>query len=85
VVEPPLTGWVGPTNHIENIHYDDDDNLHLILKGRKLWLIYPPSQSTNLLFYSLLPLLWNFMKFGHDGAPFMRNGIGGDPATTNIE
>eukprot|EP00658_Telonema_sp_P-2_P048313 TRINITY_DN36759_c0_g1_i1.p1 TRINITY_DN36759_c0_g1~~TRINITY_DN36759_c0_g1_i1.p1 ORF type:complete len:364 (+),score=51.98 TRINITY_DN36759_c0_g1_i1:209-1300(+) len=37
-----LVGWVGAANHVERLHYDSDANLHLVLRGRKRWLLYPP-------------------------------------------
>jgi len=51
---PPLTGWVG-SEHTEQLHYDDEDNLHLMLHGQKSWHIFPPN--TALQYPSFMSLL----------------------------
>ena len=28
---PALSLWAGPAGHVEYLHYDDDDNLHLVV------------------------------------------------------
>ena len=39
----PLTVWAGPSGHVESLHYDDEDNLHVVICGTKEWVLYPPS------------------------------------------
>ena len=39
---------------LEQLHYDDEDNIHLMLHGRKRWLIFPPNAP---LHYPTLPSL----------------------------
>ena len=43
---PPasMTAWVG-TSHTEPLHYDNSDNLHLMVQGQKRWLLFPPNSS----------------------------------------
>ncbi len=31
--ETRLTVWIGPINHIEDLHYDAPMNVHIVLKG----------------------------------------------------
>ncbi len=38
-----LTAWAGTSAHVEPLHYDDCDNLHMVVCGRKIWKIFPPS------------------------------------------
>lgn len=30
----PLVMWAGPCDHVEYLHYDDEDNLHLVVCGK---------------------------------------------------
>ena len=39
----PLTIWAGSSGHVESLHYDDEDNLHVVICGTKEWILYPPS------------------------------------------
>ena len=39
----PLSLWLGPPGHREQLHYDDADNLHMQLAGRKQWSLFPPA------------------------------------------
>jgi hypothetical protein len=41
--DAPLSLWLGPPGHREQLHYDDADNLHMQLVGRKLWSLFPPT------------------------------------------
>jgi hypothetical protein len=41
--DSPLFLWLGPPGHREQLHYDEADNLHMQLAGRKLWSLFPPS------------------------------------------
>ena len=84
-----LLAWVGATNHIERLHYDDEDNLHLVCRGRKRWLLFPPASlaSPALGFLALRPQLQAVLWGGASGAPLgalplMPDGIGGDPASS---
>lgn len=79
-----ISAWVGANTHVEPLHYDDDDNLHLMLRGSKRWIIFPPSQTlTSLGFYSLWPLAWALLA--KVALPKLPNGIGCDPASTAVD
>jgi hypothetical protein len=73
-----LTSWVGADNHVENLHYDDEDNLHLVLTGAKEWLLIPPGKLADLNYHSLTESL----KENQVGAP-SSSEVGKDPATTS--
>jgi lysine-specific demethylase 8/hypoxia-inducible factor 1-alpha inhibitor (HIF hydroxylase) len=52
----PATGlnlWVGPTNHVEPLHYDPTDGTLMQLHGEKKLLLFPPSQLPNLYPFSI--------------------------------
>lgn len=57
----------------------DEDNLHLMLKGAKRWLLFPPNK--DLKWYPLLPLLRNRSDEKHR----LPDGLGADPASTSID
>jgi hypothetical protein len=63
----------------ENLHYDDEDNLHLMLHGRKRWLVFPPN--TCLPYPSLLSLLTTSSSSSSPSAPTIQP----DPCTSPLD
>lgn len=43
-----LNLWVGPSGHVESLHYDTLDGTLIQLHGSKKILLFPPSQTKNL-------------------------------------
>jgi hypothetical protein len=80
----PLTMWAGPAGHVEYLHYDDEDNLHLVVCGRKHWLLFPPADAfwnRRLNYVGLLPAVYARVR-GHP-PPYAGNPnrkMLGDPA-----
>jgi lysine-specific demethylase 8/hypoxia-inducible factor 1-alpha inhibitor (HIF hydroxylase) len=79
----PLSLWAGVAGHVEGLHYDSCDNLHLVLHGRKRWLIFAPSRLPRLHFASW----WRSMRAISRGVelPTTRCGIGADPAVSLMD
>ena len=53
----PLSVWLGPSGHREQLHYDPYDNVHVVVVGRKLWRLFPPT-ARNLVACKPFPI-WN--------------------------
>jgi hypothetical protein len=49
----PLTVWAGSSGHVEQLHYDDENNLHFCVCGKKNWKIYAPQSIQSLNYISL--------------------------------
>lgn len=50
--------WFGGTNVTAYTHYDTSHNLHLLIKGKKRFLLYPPSYHYILKLYPCLHSLY---------------------------
>jgi len=76
-----LSVWVGACAHIERLHYDDEDNLHMMISGSKRWLLFEPrlTLSLELGFLNVVRLLWQY-----PAGTIMKDGVGGDPASTDV-
>ena len=61
----PLTVWAGSSGHVEDLHYDDEDNLHMICCGTKRWLLYPPSSFRHLNYVGVYEA-WKCLWYGHE-------------------
>ncbi|GAB4382037.1 MAG: hypothetical protein Kow00121_41680 [Elainellaceae cyanobacterium] len=48
-----LNLWVGPSGHVECLHYDPTDGTLIQLHGAKRVILFPPSQTANLYPYSI--------------------------------
>jgi [protein]-arginine 3-hydroxylase / protease len=40
--------WLGSGGQVTPLHFDDSDNLNVVIRGRKRWLLFPPSEIRNL-------------------------------------
>ena len=84
--EEPLTAWLSASPHIEPLHYDNSSNLHVCLRGRKHWILFPPSSTTilkkkmsggGIRFHGVWDLLWNKKEIPFDE-------IGPDPTMSSL-
>jgi hypothetical protein len=84
----PLTVWAGPAGHVEFLHYDANDNLHLVVCGRKHWLLFPPADAfcnNKLNYVGLLPALWARIRGGPPPSAGNPNRkMLGDPAMVGL-
>jgi len=46
---PPLL-WLGPAGAFSPLHFDRWDNLHVMVHGRKKWIVIPPGGSNDVYF-----------------------------------
>ena len=77
-----LSMWAGPAGHVEYLHYDDEANLHLVVCGKKRWLLFPPNQVCKLNFVTLWEAVYN--KVMQKPPPLMgppHRGMRGGPST----
>ncbi|MBD3883357.1 cupin-like domain-containing protein [Phormidium tenue FACHB-886] len=54
--------WVGPSGHLECLHYDPTDGTLIQLHGEKRVVLFPPSQTRNLYPYPVYVQLWHGMR-----------------------
>ncbi len=41
--------WLGAGSQITPLHFDDVDNLNCVVRGRKRWILFPPTERKHLL------------------------------------
>lgn len=78
-----LSLWAGAAGHVETLHFDSCDNLHLVLHGRKRWLLFPPEALPRLRFVP-----WAHAcraVFRGENLPVTSSGVGLDPACSLLE
>ena len=78
-----LSLWAGAAGHVETLHYDCSDNLHLVLSGRKRWLLFSPEALPRLRFVP-----WGAAcrsVFHGEMLPVNCSGVGLDPACSLLE
>ncbi|NJL20537.1 MAG: cupin-like domain-containing protein [Leptolyngbyaceae cyanobacterium SM1_3_5] len=57
-----LNLWVGPSGHVEALHYDPSDGTLMQLFGEKKLLLFPPNQTANLYPFSIAVHLKHGMR-----------------------
>ncbi|NEQ28626.1 MAG: hypothetical protein F6K28_58615 [Microcoleus sp. SIO2G3] len=57
-----LNLWVGPSGHVEALHYDPSDGTLMQLHGAKKLLLFPPDQTPNLYPFPVTVHLRHGMK-----------------------
>lgn len=61
---PPYQGseqinyWFGSTNVTAYPHYDTSHNLHIVVRGKKRFIVYPPSSYKELVLFPCLHSLY---------------------------
>lgn len=78
-----LSLWAGAAGHVETLHYDCSDNLHLVLSGRKRWLLFPPEALPRLRFVPWGAACRSVLR--GEMLPVNRSGVGLDPACSLLE
>jgi hypothetical protein len=41
--------WMGRGGQVTPLHFDEPDNFNCVVRGRKKWLLFPPSEALNVL------------------------------------
>lgn len=41
--------WLGAQGQVTPLHFDESENVNCLVRGRKRWVIFPPSETRNLL------------------------------------
>lgn len=54
--------WIGPSGHVECLHYDPADGVLIQLHGSKKVVLFPPSQTANLYPYPVSVHLYRGLK-----------------------
>ncbi|MEA5471031.1 cupin-like domain-containing protein [Spirulina sp. 06S082] len=54
--------WVGPSSHVECLHYDQMDGTLIQLYGTKKVILFPPSQTPNLYPFSIFVHLYRGLE-----------------------
>ena len=81
----PLSLWAGAAGHVEGLHYDACDNLHLVLRGRKRWLVFAPEALPRLRMAPWLAAMRAAAREDGERPDTTASGLGADPAVSLMD
>lgn len=81
----PLSLWAGAAGHVEGLHFDACDNLHLVLRGRKHWLVFAPEALPRLRMAPWLAAMRAAARGDGELPARTASGVGADPAVSLLD